>query len=182
MAILKISQQKCRFVIANLTLLIWFTLLLFMNTLVSVVFVLSECIYFAKVCTLVYWLRGMPQPHHRCHPQNVAMPQSKPCLLWTVVAWSEDQESCVVTQHIGKSTTEGSLWLLKQDLLSTVKNNYGSNLKLINKSTVLSWFIFLHVEYIKMQCHSPWSHSKSLATEVNWSKIKFTLLTFFHLT
>lgn len=78
---------------------------------------------------------------------NVAMAQSKPCLLWTVVTWSEDQESCIVTQYIGIRMTEGNLWLLKQDLLSTVKNDYGSNWNVINKSIILSWFVFLHIEW-----------------------------------
>lgn len=157
-----------------------------MDILISIVLVLSECFYFAKVCSLFYCLRVMPQPitsdihEHISFPcGNVAMPQSKPCLLWTVLAWSENQESCSMTQYIGKNTTEGKHWLLKQNLLSTVKNNYGSNLNLINKNIILSWFVFLHVEKIKMQSHSYWSHGKSLATEVNWSKIKFTLLTFF---
>lgn len=53
----------------------------------SVVFVLSECIYFAKVCARVHWLRGSPSPdldvgtsdihkHRSFLCGNVAMPQS----------------------------------------------------------------------------------------------------------
>lgn len=108
---------------------------------------------------------------------NVAMAQSKPCLLWTAVTWSEDQESCIVTQYIGISMTEGNLWLLKQDLLSSVKNDYGSNWNLINEH--YSQLICFSPHWMKMQSHPHWSHGRSFATEVNRSKIKFTLLTFF---
>lgn len=185
-----ISLQKCRFLIANVTPLIWFTLLRFMDILVSIVFVLSECIHFTKVCTLVYWLRGMPQPTLGCchlwHPQTYIIP------MWECGHAPEQALLAVNTCDLvrGPGTLHcdtihrnkhdwRNLWLLKQDLLSTVKNNYGSNLNPINKSIILSWFGFLHIEGIKMQSHSHWSHGKCLATEVNWSKIKFTLFTFF---
>lgn len=39
------------------------------NGYLSVVFVLTECIYFTKVCPLVYWLRGMSQPRFGCWHQ-----------------------------------------------------------------------------------------------------------------
>lgn len=48
----------------------------------------------------------------------------------------------------------GKLWLIKQALLNTVKNNYGSNLNLINKNIILSWLFLLHIEWIKIQSHS----------------------------
>lgn len=161
-----------------------------MDILVRIVCVLSECIYVTKVFTLVSWLGGMPQPRfghcHQWHPQTYIIlvwecghSPEQAMLTVTVVTWSEDQESCTVTQYRGISMTEGKVWLLKQDLLSTVKNDYGSNLNLINKSIILSWFVFLHIEWTKMQSHSHWSHGKSFSTEVNWSEIKFTLLTFF---
>lgn len=161
-----------------------------MDILVRVVCVLSECIYVTKVFTLVSWLGGMPQPRfghcHQWHPQTYIIlvwecghSPEQAMLTVTVVTWSEDQESCTVTQYRRISMTEGNVWLLKQGLLSTVKNDYGSNLNLIKKSIILSWFVFLHIECIKMQSHSHWSHGKSFSTEINWSKIKFTLLTFF---
>lgn len=47
-------------------------------------------------------------------------------------------ESWIVTQHIGKVKTEGNLWILKHDSLNAVKNNYGSDVNLINKNIIHS--------------------------------------------
>lgn len=66
------------------------------------------------------------------------MPQNHATLAVTSVDLVRGPGSWLVTQQIGEGKTGGNLWLLKQDLLNTVKNNYGNNLNLINKKIILS--------------------------------------------